>query len=103
MLFCLGGMVPPKMYKNKKRSVFEREKLQKLDFHTYLFDNYNKHAIYLLNFRLDLSWLGLLKIIGSCYLVPWISCRNNCPQGKLPRVGLGLGLEVWLGRNFLRG
>ena len=28
---------------------------------TYLFDNYNKYVILLLNYRLDLSWLGLEK------------------------------------------
>ena len=29
---------------------------------TYLFDNYDKYVIYLLNFRLDLAWLGLEKM-----------------------------------------
>ena len=53
----------------KCKSIFERESLQKMEasfmLHelgdTYLFDNYNKHVIYLLNFRLDLYWLGLGK------------------------------------------
>ena len=62
-------MVPPKMCENKKGSVFGREGPQKMEMSfmlhrlsdTYLFDNYDKYVIYLLNFRLDLFWLGLEK------------------------------------------
>ena len=57
------------MYENKKGSIFGRESPQKMKMSfmlyrlsdTYLFDNDNKNVIYLLNFRLDLSWLGLEK------------------------------------------
>ena len=67
-------MVPPKMCENKKGSVFGREGPQKMEMSfmlhrlsdTYLFDNYDKYVIYLLNFRLDLSWLGLEK--KHCFL-----------------------------------
>ena len=44
-------MVPPKIYENKKESVFGRESPQKMEISlcctglsdTYLFDNYNKY------------------------------------------------------------
>ena len=62
-------MIPPKMCENKKGSVFGRESPQKMEMSlmlyrlsdTYMSDNYNKYVIYLLNFGLDLTWLGLKK------------------------------------------
>ena len=62
-------MLPPKMCENKKRSVFGRESPQKMEMsfvlyklrNTYLSDNYDKYVIHLLNFRLDSSWLVLVK------------------------------------------
>ena len=74
-------MVPPKMCENKKGTVVGRESPKKMEisfmlyrlsdaylFVTYLFINYNKYVIYLLNFRLDLSWLGLEKKIFFLFL-----------------------------------
>ena len=78
-------MVPQKMCENKKGSVFGRESPKKMEMSlvlyrlsdTYLFDNYNKHVIYLLNFRLDLPWLGLEKKIFFLFFVFWIYFNNQ--------------------------
>ena len=73
------------MCENKKRSVFRRESPLKVEMSfmlyrlsdTYLFDKYDKYVIYLLNFRLDLFWLGLKKIFFSCFFVSWIYFNNQ--------------------------
>ena len=74
-----------KMSQNEKGSVFGRESPQKMEMSlvlyrlsdTYLFDNYNKYVIYLLNFRLDLSWLGLEKKFFFLFSVSCIYFNNQ--------------------------
>ena len=82
-------MFPPKMCENKKISVFGRKSPPKMEMPfmlyrfcgIYLFDKYDKFVIYLLSFRLDLSWLRFEKkpFFSVCLHPRYTSIIKNSP------------------------